>query len=86
MQRMNAHIRTGQFHNADELIEKALDALDECITVDTPIPDNRIATPTVFEQGLGLFGSPEDAALMDEVVSLAYAERTRPPKDEPLAL
>ncbi len=27
---------------------------------------------TVFEQGLGLFGSPEDAALIDEVVSIAY--------------
>jgi hypothetical protein len=33
---------------------------------------------TVFEQGLGLFGSPEDAALIDEVVSIAYEERRRP--------
>src|SRR5882762_2476063 len=32
---------------------------------------------TVFEQGLGLFGSPEDAALLDEVVSIAYKERHR---------
>ena len=31
----------------------------------------------VFEQGLGLFGSPEDAALLDEVVQLAYEERHR---------
>jgi hypothetical protein len=29
VQRVNAHIQTGQFHDADELIEKALDALDE---------------------------------------------------------
>lgn len=35
---------------------------------------------TVFEQGLGLFGSPEDAALLDEVVAVAYAERRRPTK------
>jgi hypothetical protein len=35
---------------------------------------------TVFEQGLGLFGSPEDSALLDEVVSLAYEERRRPAK------
>jgi hypothetical protein len=35
---------------------------------------------TVFEQGLGLFGSPEDAALLDEVVSIAYQERRRPAK------
>jgi hypothetical protein len=35
-------------------------------------------TQTVFEQGLGLFGSPEDAALLDEVVAIAYEERRRP--------
>ncbi len=35
-------------------------------------------TPTVFDQGLGLFGSPEDAALLDEVVAIAYEERRRP--------
>jgi len=29
VQRVNAHIPTGQFHDADELIEKALDALHE---------------------------------------------------------
>ena len=29
VQRVNAHIQTGQFHDADELLEKALDALDE---------------------------------------------------------
>ena len=38
---------------------------------------------TIFEQGLGLFGSPEDAALLDEVVSIAYAERRKPSKREP---
>ena len=29
VQRVHAHIQTGQFHDADDLIEKALDALDE---------------------------------------------------------
>lgn len=33
---------------------------------------------SVFEQGLGLFGSPEDTALLDEVVKHAYEERRRP--------
>lgn len=33
---------------------------------------------TVFEQGLGLFGSPDDARLLDEVVHIAYEERRRP--------
>jgi Arc/MetJ-type ribon-helix-helix transcriptional regulator len=28
VQRVNAHIQTGKFHDADELIEKALDALE----------------------------------------------------------
>jgi hypothetical protein len=36
------------------------------------------ATATVFDQGLGLFGSPEDAALLDQVVAMAYEERRRP--------
>ena len=35
---------------------------------------------SVFEQGLGLFGSSEDAALLDEVVAIAYEERRRPTK------
>jgi hypothetical protein len=39
-----------------------------------------LAGRTTFEQGLGLFGSPEDAALLDEVVSIAYEERRRPTK------
>ncbi len=29
VQRVHARIRTGQFHSTDELIEKALDALDQ---------------------------------------------------------
>ena len=36
------------------------------------------AADTVFQQGLGLFGGPEDAALLDEAVAIAYAERRRP--------
>ena len=39
--------------------------------------------PTVFEQGLGLFGSAEDAALLDEVVAVAYQERRSPARPEP---
>jgi hypothetical protein len=29
VQRVNAHIQTGQFRSSDDLLEKALDALDE---------------------------------------------------------
>jgi hypothetical protein len=39
--------------------------------------------PSVYEQGLGLFGSPEDSALLDEVVSIAYEERRRPGRPVP---
>ena len=46
----------------------------------TPGQQTPVVAKTVFEQGLGLFGSPEDAALLDEVVSLAYEERRRPTK------
>ena len=38
---------------------------------------------TVFEQGLGLFGSPDDAALVDEVVQMAYEDRRRPSRPFP---
>jgi hypothetical protein len=34
--------------------------------------------PQQSAHGLGMFGSAEDAALMDEVVRLAYEERRRP--------
>lgn len=38
---------------------------------------------SVFEQGVGLFGSPDDAALLDEVVRTAYEERSRPSRPVP---
>jgi hypothetical protein len=41
------------------------------------LPSGRLA-PTLFEQGMGLFGSPDDAALLDEVVRMAYEERRHP--------
>ena len=44
---------------------------------------HELGVTSVFEQGLGLFGSPEDAALLDEVVSIAYEERRRPSKRVP---
>jgi hypothetical protein len=39
---------------------------------------------TVFEQGLGLFGSPTEASLLDEVVRMAYDERHRPARPSSL--
>jgi hypothetical protein len=36
VQRVNAHIQTGHFHDTDELLEKALDALDEQSTTAAP--------------------------------------------------
>jgi hypothetical protein len=38
VQRVNAHIQTGHFHDADELLEKALDALDERAPSAAPQP------------------------------------------------
>ena len=51
----------------------ALDELvrDILIAMQPSLPSAK----TVFQQGLGLFGSPEDAALLDEVVAIAYEER-----------
>ncbi len=36
LKRVNAHIQNGHFHNADEVLEKALDALDEQATAAPP--------------------------------------------------
>ena len=35
---------------------------------------------SMFEQGLGLFGDPEDTTLLDEVVAIAYEERRQATK------
>ena len=36
---------------------------------------NQPAAEVASEPGLGLFGSPEDSALLDEVVGMAYEDR-----------
>jgi hypothetical protein len=51
--------------------------------IETGLAVEKPVAKTVFEQGLGLFGSPGDSALLDEVVSIAYEERRRPSKTEP---
>jgi hypothetical protein len=73
--------------NTIEEIERAIDALppQQLAQLYAWLDEHRPLSPpsgrgeqTVFEQGLGLFGSPADAALMDEVVHIAYEERRRP--------
>ena len=41
LRRMDAHIRNGRFHDTDELIEKALDALDEKTSTPVASPAER---------------------------------------------
>ena len=72
-------IRAGQIASVEELIQRALAGLPK--HSETPAASSP-ATNSVFEQGLGLFGNPEDAALLDEVVSIAYKERHHPSKRE----
>ena len=68
-------IRAGRIASVDEYIEHAIATLPK-ESESSEVP----RCSTVFEQGLGLFGSPEDSALLDEVVSIAYHERRRPSK------
>lgn len=72
-------IRTGQVASVEEFVERAL--------ADLPKGGEGHAVGaagrSVFDQGLGLFGSPEDAALLDDVVAIAYEERRRPSKRAP---
>ena len=70
--------------NSLQDIERAIDELtpeqlaDLYAWLDRHRPAHRRRSDTtVFEQGLGLFGSAEDAALLDEVVQMAYEERRR---------
>jgi len=70
-------IRAGKVTSVDEFIARAIASLpkgDETPAESSP--------SSVFAQGLGLFGSPEDSSLLDEVVSIAYQERRRPSKRE----
>jgi len=69
-------IRTGQVASVEEFIDRALAELPKGAETPAVAQDSR----GIFEQGLGLFGSPEDAALLDDVVSIAYQERRRPSK------
>ncbi len=68
-------ISAGLAHTTDEALNQALHLLR------LRVPEHGLAG-TVFEQGLGLFGSPEDSSLLDEIVSLAYEERRRPSKPQ----
>jgi Arc/MetJ-type ribon-helix-helix transcriptional regulator len=67
VQRVNAHIRTGQFHDTDELIEKALDALDEKTPLSSAAerggPASRKTLVDVFAPMRGLFTDEEVDAL-----------------------
>jgi hypothetical protein len=77
---------TEEAHRQGVSVDALIERLMSERTASAPAPRREPPTPTVFEQGLGLFSSPEDAALLDEVVSLAYTERRRPTKEQPLAL
>lgn len=68
------------------VIERAMDALPPqelaklyaWLERHRPQKSEDTLQPTVFEQGLGFFGSPSDSALLDEIVRIAYDERRRP--------
>ena len=73
-------------------IERAIDALTPRELAELyawldrhRLPNEASSAATVFEQGLGLFGSPDDSSLLDEVVHIAYEERRRPSR-QPSAL
>lgn len=72
-------IRTGRVASVEEFIARALAGLPRSGGSNTTEGGGR----TIFEQGLGLFGNSEDAALLDDVVAIAYQERRRPSKREP---
>jgi Arc/MetJ-type ribon-helix-helix transcriptional regulator len=54
VQRMSAHIQQGHFHDADELLEKALDALDEKNALPASEPEKDIEELFAPLRGLNL--------------------------------
>jgi hypothetical protein len=78
-QAVRAAIQAGRIASVREFIEHAIATLPPDSGSGGASPTGR----TIFEQGLGMLGSPEDAALIDEVVSIAYQERRRPSKRGP---
>ena len=65
-------------------IERAIDSLkpqelaELCAWLDRHRPTEAISQEAgVIKEGLGLFSSADDSALLDEVVRLAYQERRR---------
>jgi len=89
---INQRLQSGAFRDAEDVILQALQATGTAppqrdpLDLGASIKDRTVDVGSrrpVFEQGLGLFGSPEDAALLDDVVSIAYQERRRPSKREP---
>jgi len=74
-------LTSGAFRDVEDVLLQALRSSEpEAQPVRRPADAGR----SIFEQGLGLFGSPDDAALLDEVVSIAYEERRRPTQPPPL--
>jgi hypothetical protein len=71
-------IRAGRVASVEEFIEHAIAGLPPTSGIPQALPAGR----TIFKQGLGLFGSPEDAALIDEVVPIAYRERLKRAADQ----
>jgi len=69
-------IRAGKVASVEEFIARAVAELPRRANA----PSDDSARRNAFEQGLGLFGSPEDSALLDDVVAMAYEERRRPSK------
>ena len=88
LRRVNAHIDAGHFHDADELIEKALDALEEKNSLPTrsASEDSGAALPAVFKSSRYTESevaparrSPDEVrAWLDELASLSDKIPSRP--------
>lgn len=79
---MSLHIPLNIEHDIEEFAQEQHMTRDEAVLrlIETGLSVKKRPAKTPLEQGLGLFGSPEDSALLDEVVSIAYKERRKPSK------
>ena len=76
---MNLHIPNEIDHDVQRFATEEHITHDDAVLrlIEAGLSVRKPVSETVFEQGLGMFGSPEDSALLDGVVSTAYRERHR---------
>jgi Arc/MetJ-type ribon-helix-helix transcriptional regulator len=78
VQRVNAHIQNGRFHDVDEVLEKALDALEESVTAP---PGGQAAKSEDRRMGADLIAALQSSPYRDVDIEPARFRLPMPARD-----